>query len=48
VPGSCKNTFSFIGVFLTYTKAKEQWLKLPPLLLPRSIERVMGNRRKNV
>jgi hypothetical protein len=48
VPRSCKKTFSFIRVFLTYTKAKEQWRKLPPLLLPRAIRRAAGKRRKDV
>jgi hypothetical protein len=48
VPGSRKNNFSFIRVFLTYTKAEEQWRKLPPLLLLRTIRGAVGNQRKDV
>jgi hypothetical protein len=52
IGGDCawilQTTFSFIEVFLTYTRAKEQWCKLPLLLLPRPIRWVMGNWRKDM
>jgi hypothetical protein len=32
-----QKSFSFTRVFLTYTKAKEKWRELPPLLLPCTI-----------
>jgi hypothetical protein len=48
VSGSYKKTFSFIRVFLTYIREKEQWCKLLPPLLPHAIRRAAGNQRKDM
>jgi hypothetical protein len=52
IGGDCawilQKTFSFIGVFLSYTSAKEQWRKVQPSLLPYDIRRATSNRRMDM